>query len=95
MGGNFQLRKMLNTSWRISLNCKGVALPCFFVLVFIIMPYEVKKVKNKYKLFNLHKKKYVNVNYSSKQKAINSAKVFMKYRNEKPIVRGNYVLKKN
>ena len=48
------------------------------------MPYQVKKIKNKYKLYNLHTKKYVNVNYSTKQKAINSAKVFMKYRREKP-----------
>jgi|TARA_Y100000310_G_scaffold144475_1_gene143735 hypothetical protein len=58
------------------------------------MPYQVKKIKNKYKLYNLHKKKYVKINYSTKQKAINSAKVFMKYRKEIPIVKGNFILKK-
>ncbi len=58
------------------------------------MPYQVKKIKNKYKLYNLHKKKYVNINYTTKQKAINSAKVFMKYRKETPIVKGNFILKK-
>jgi|TARA_Y100000296_G_scaffold77985_1_gene100145 hypothetical protein len=59
------------------------------------MPYQVKKIKNKYKLYNLHKKKFVNVNYSTRQKAINSAIVFMKYRRENPIVKGNFILKQS
>ena len=58
------------------------------------MPYEVRKVKDKFKLYNLHKKKYVNVNYKSKDSALSAGKNFMKYRKEKPIVKGNKILNK-
>ena len=58
------------------------------------MPYEVRKIKDKFKLYNLHKKKYVNVNYKTKQSALNAGKNFMKYRKEKPVVKGN-MIKKN
>ena len=56
------------------------------------MPYQVKKVGSKFKLYNLYKKKFVNVKYKSKQSAINSAKAFMRYRREKPYVKGSLVL---
>ena len=59
------------------------------------MPYEVRKVKNKFKLYNLHKKKYVNVNYKTKESALSAGKNFMKYRKEKPVVKGNKILNKN
>ena len=48
------------------------------------MPYEVRKVKDK----------YVNVNYKSKDSALSAGKNFMKYRKEKPIVKGNKILNK-
>ncbi len=58
------------------------------------MPYEVRKIKDKFKLYNLHKKKYVNVNYKTKQSALNAGKNFMKYRKEKPVVKGNTITNK-
>ncbi len=56
------------------------------------MPYQVKKVGDKFKLYNLHKKQYVNVNYKTKESAINAGKNFMRYRKEKPYVKGNKIL---
>ena len=56
------------------------------------MPYEIRQVGNKWRLYNLHKKKYAKKSFNSKQAAINSAKVYMKYRYEHPYVQGNYVL---
>ena len=58
------------------------------------MPYEVRKIKDKFKLYNLHKKIYVNVNYKSRATALSAGKNFMKYRKEKPIVKGNKILAK-
>ena len=59
------------------------------------MPFRVDKVKNGYKLFRLKQKTYVNVVYKSKQSAINAGKNFMRYRKEKPIVKGNKIVTKN
>lgn len=59
------------------------------------MPYQIKKVGKSFKLYNLHKKKFVNVNYKSKESAINAGKNFMRYRKEVPIVKGNKILPKN
>jgi len=58
------------------------------------MPFEIKKVQDKYKLFNLSKKQFVKAAYKTKQTAINAGKNFMKYRNENPLVRGNKILNK-
>jgi|TARA_R110002020_G_scaffold153222_2_gene332590 hypothetical protein len=58
------------------------------------MPYQIKKVGDKYKLYNLHKKEYVNKEYKSKQSAINSGMNFMRYRKEKPYLKGNKILDK-
>ena len=43
------------------------------------MPFQVRKIKDKYRLYNLDKKKYVNVNYKTKQSALNAAKTLMRY----------------
>ena len=57
------------------------------------MPYQIKKVGKSFKLYNLHKKKYVNVNYKTKQTAINAGRNFMRYRGEKNVVlKGNKLL---
>ena len=34
------------------------------------MPYQIKKVGNKYKLYNLHKKQYVKVSFNTRESAI-------------------------
>ena len=46
------------------------------------MPYEVRKLYNKFKLYDLHKKKYININYKTKQSAINAGKNFIRYKKE-------------
>jgi hypothetical protein len=58
------------------------------------MPYEIRKIKDKYKLYNLHKKTYVNINYKSKATALSAGKNFMRYRKEKFVVKGNKILPK-
>lgn len=60
------------------------------------MPFRIDETKNgKYKLFNLHKKKYTKQLFLSKESAINSGKNSMRYRHECPYVKGNLILKKN
>ncbi len=57
------------------------------------MPYEVIKNKNNtFQLKNLKTNKKIKVKYKSKENAINSAKNFMNYRKEKPVIRGNKIL---
>tara|TARA_A100001201_G_scaffold135211_2_gene123336 strand:- start:847 stop:1026 length:180 start_codon:yes stop_codon:yes gene_type:complete len=58
------------------------------------MPYQVKKVGKKYKLYNLSKKSFVNKEFNTKESAISAGKNYMRYRNEKPIVKGNKILNK-
>lgn len=58
------------------------------------MPFEVKKVKDGYKLWKLKEKKYVKTTFKTKETAINQAKNYMRYRNETPKVVGNKILKK-
>jgi hypothetical protein len=58
------------------------------------MPYTIKKKNDKYKLYNDKKKEFVKIDYKSKQSAINAGKQFMKYRGEKPIVKGNKIINK-
>ena len=58
------------------------------------MPYLVKKVDDKYKLYNIKKKEFVNKEFNSKQTAISAGKNYMKYRKEIPIVKGNKILNK-
>ena len=53
------------------------------------MPYQIKKVKEKYMLWKINEKKYVNKKYNTRQSAINAGKRFMEYRKEKPVLVGN------
>ena len=50
------------------------------------MPYQIKKVGKKYKLYNLHKKLYVNKEFNSKESALSAGKNYMRYRIEIPVV---------
>ena len=56
------------------------------------MPYQIKKQGEKYKLWNISKKQFVNKEYKSKETAINAGKNFMRYRKEKGYVKGNKIL---
>tara|TARA_R110002012_G_scaffold316436_1_gene531384 strand:- start:6789 stop:6974 length:186 start_codon:yes stop_codon:yes gene_type:complete len=58
------------------------------------MPYQIKKVGKKYKLYNLHKKQYVNKEFNSKESALSAGKNYMRYRKEIPVVKGNKILNK-
>lgn len=58
------------------------------------MPYQIKKVGEKYKLYNLSKKQFVNKTFNSKESAIRAGKNYMRYRNEKPVLKGNKLLNK-
>jgi hypothetical protein len=57
------------------------------------MPYHIKKIGKKYKLYNINKKKFVNTEYKTKESAIRAGKNFMRYRGEKrPRLVGNKLL---
>ncbi len=56
------------------------------------MPYEVKKIGNRFQLFNINKKRLIMIKFKSKQSAINQAQNWMRFRKEKPIVKGNRIL---
>jgi len=58
------------------------------------MPFQIKKVGEKYKLQRIKDKTYVKQEYKSKQSALNAGMNFMRYRKEKPIVKGNKILAK-
>tara|TARA_R100000231_G_C5312777_1_gene160931 strand:+ start:221 stop:412 length:192 start_codon:yes stop_codon:yes gene_type:complete len=58
------------------------------------MPYQIKKVNGKYKLYNLKKKEFVKTNYKSKETAVKAGMNFMKYRKEKPVLVGNKLINK-
>ena len=55
------------------------------------MPYQIKKEGDKYKLYNLKKKEFVNKLFNSKETAIKAGFNFMKYRKEEPILKGNKI----
>ena len=59
------------------------------------MPYQVKKVGNKWKLYNLHKKQFVNVLFNTRESAIKQGKNYMRYRKENPVLKGNKIVNKN
>ena len=58
------------------------------------MPYHIKKMNNKYKLYNIEKKQFVKKEYKSKQSAINAGVNFGRYRKEKLILKGNKLINK-
>ena len=60
------------------------------------MPYQVKKQKDgTYKLWNLKKKEYANKTFKTKETALKMGEVWMKYRKEKPQIKGNKITDKN
>ena len=58
------------------------------------MPYQIKKINGKYRLYKKSKDKYVNVQYKTRQSAINAGMNFMRYRGEIPILVGNRIVSK-
>tara|TARA_R100000734_G_C3281485_1_gene75007 strand:+ start:280 stop:609 length:330 start_codon:yes stop_codon:yes gene_type:complete len=56
------------------------------------MPFQIKKVGEKYKLYRIKQKSFVNKEYNSKDAAIRAGKAMMRYRGEKPILKGNKLL---
>lgn len=46
------------------------------------MPFSIKKVPGGFKLFNIQKKKFVNVLYKSRKTAKSAGDNFMRYRGE-------------
>jgi hypothetical protein len=59
------------------------------------MPYKVMKMGDHFQLFNLSTKRILNVKFKSKETAISQAKNYMRFRKEKPIVKGNRILNAN
>ena len=47
------------------------------------MPYQIKKVGKKFKLYNLSKKTFVNKEFNSKESAISAGKNYMRNKNKK------------
>lgn len=58
------------------------------------MPYQIKKVGKKYKLYNMHKKVFVNKIFNTRESAISAGKNYMRYRKEVPVLKGNKILNK-
>ena len=56
------------------------------------MPYEVKKIGNRFQLFNLNTKRLLMVRFKTKESSINQGKNWIRFRKEKPIVKGNRIL---
>jgi hypothetical protein len=56
------------------------------------MPYKIVQDGKHFHLINLNTNKMIKTKYNSKQSAINSGKNFMRFRNEKPILKGNKLL---
>ena len=47
------------------------------------MPFEVIKKGDKYRLYNLHKKKFAKPSFNSRETAINAGKRYIAYREKK------------
>ena len=59
------------------------------------MPFSVHALKNgKWGIKKIKDDKFVKSQFNTKESAISQAKNFMKYRGEKPIVKGNKILSK-
>ena len=59
------------------------------------MPYEIKKMNDKYKLYNIKKKEFVNKEFNSKETAVKAGINYGRYRKEKLILKGNKLVKSN
>jgi hypothetical protein len=53
------------------------------------MPYKIKRVGEKYQLYNISKKKAVNKLFNSKATAVSAGKNYGNYRGEKLKLKGN------
>lgn len=58
------------------------------------MPFTVKKVGDKYKLWKPQDKTFAKPSFNTREAAINAGKNYMRYHNEKSKVKGNKILKK-
>tara|TARA_R100000654_G_scaffold28502_2_gene53105 strand:+ start:8776 stop:9204 length:429 start_codon:yes stop_codon:yes gene_type:complete len=67
----------------------------FLSNILLIMPYQIKKVGKKYKLFKIKEKTFVNKEYNSKESAVKAGMAMMRYRKEKPVLKGNKLLNAN
>jgi len=53
------------------------------------MPYSIRKVRDKYQLYNIKKKKAVNKLFNSKATAVSAGKNYGNYRGERLKLKGN------
>ena len=58
------------------------------------MPYQIKKINNKYKLYNMKKKEFVNKEFKTKESAVNAGINYGRYRKENLILKNNKLVKK-
>lgn len=58
------------------------------------MPFEVRSVKGKYKLWKINEKTYAKPTFNTRESAINAGMNYMRYRREQPYVSGNKILSK-
>ena len=59
------------------------------------MPFQIKHVNDKYKLYNIKKKEFVNKEFNSKETAAKAGINYGRYRKEKLILKGNKLIKAN
>jgi len=58
------------------------------------MPFLIIKKNDKYLLKNIKKNTIVKKEFKSKETAVNAGFNYMKYRKEKPVLKGNKILNK-
>jgi len=58
------------------------------------MPFLIKNVDGKWKLYNIMKKVYVKTSYKTRDSAIRAGMNFMRYKGEEPYLSGNRILAK-
>jgi len=58
------------------------------------MPFQIKKLNDKYKLYNIEKKKYINKDFLTKQSAVSAGINYGKYRKEDLVLKKNKLVKK-
>ena len=58
------------------------------------MPFQIKKLNDKYKLYNIEKRIINSKNKKTKQSAVSAGINYGKYRNEKLVLKKNKLVKK-
>ncbi len=56
------------------------------------MPFQVKKIGDKYKLWKIKEKTFVKTTFNTREAALNQGKNYMRYRGETPVIRGNKII---